>query len=756
MISQAHKSILFLSLFLMISYCLSGQNENAIFSVQKADLNKDVLEYSPLFLSGQWVYTQLENEGVIMYSLGSDVSTPITGFNLRKSNVTGFAKSNQGGLIAISYGDRKTNVPAKLMNNKIWFAYQDKTGFASKYFEFVLNSDQYSCTTPFISPDGTKLYFSSDMPGGYGGFDLYVCDYRGKEWSKPRNLGSKVNSEKDEVYPFLVDDLLFFSSNGHGASRMDIFIADMANDKGRMVINAGVPINSPADDYAMTFDNNTRTGYFLSDRDGVNGKAFKVTNDKKLVLINIKTNEDNSPISGAKLDLSRCRKNPMYANSKGSIILPVPPGEDCYAQVGKVGYNATTFILNYNDITGLKKSIDIFLSQEGVFYKGRVTDLEGNPAPEVELSIIDQATGELQYVYTDDNGYYSIALEPLSFYLIRSKSNYYNTKETKFSTQASVPANILGTIQLQSNGVKPPSIRQAASMDNVKVTEKTNGDGSGSVTDYVETGVAKKIESVKGEETTITEAQKMMDENDKKVRAEDPKISQEQNIQPSVISDSPVIISKPAEEKQNEVVRYAIQLAAISAGNNNIKGFEEQTAGRGQIFIVRENNLNKVRLGFFNSREDAAAVKEKLPEELRKGFIVEVSEKEYNQILQSFKSNSKNSTNETNHNLNAQTSNNDTKPTDNQPVVTTSTPTNIKIEYKVRLSTLQNVKLFDGSKVKKFGLIEEVKNGNLTTFYLSGFENKEEARQAFLEAKNAGFPRAQLIKVVNGEYSVEE
>ena len=107
------------------------------------------------------------------------------------------------------------------------------------------------------------------------------------------------------------------------------------------------------DDYSMTFDNNTRTGYFLSDRDGVNGKVFEVTNEKKLLLINIKSNDDKKAISGAKLDLSRCKKNPMYANSKGSIILPMSIGENCFVQIGKVGYNATTLMIDYNEVVGL-------------------------------------------------------------------------------------------------------------------------------------------------------------------------------------------------------------------------------------------------------------------------------------------------------------------------------------------------------------------------------------------------------------------
>ncbi|MFZ1846015.1 MAG: hypothetical protein WAU12_03850, partial [Saprospiraceae bacterium] len=64
-------------------------------------------------------------------------------------------------------------------------------------------------------------------------------------------------------------------------------------------------------------------------------------------------------------------------------------------------------------------------------------------------------------------------------------------------------------------------------------------------------------------------------------------------------------------------------------------------------------------------------------------------------------------------------------------------------------------KLFNGSKVKQYGLVEEVLTGNLVTFYLSGFENKEEAKEVIDNVKESGFPAAQIVKLMNGEYSID-
>lgn len=96
-------------------------------------------------------------------------------------------------------------------------------------------------------------------------------------------------------------------------------------------------------------------------------EKFSKSQMKKLLLINIKSNDDKKAISGAKLDLSRCKKNPMYANSKGSIILPMSIGENCFVQIGKVGYNATTLMIDYNEVVGLKRPL-IFTYLKKVYF----------------------------------------------------------------------------------------------------------------------------------------------------------------------------------------------------------------------------------------------------------------------------------------------------------------------------------------------------------------------------------------------------
>jgi len=137
-------------------------------------------------------------------------------------------------------------------------------------------SDAYMYGHPTLSEDGKTLIFSSNMPGGYGGHDLYVSRKQGGRWSKPENLGPKVNSGGDEMFPYLLDDkTLYFSSNGHaGFGALDIFVSINKKDRWRNPENLLPPINSGGDDFGICYDRDNpemSNGYFTSNRRGSQG-----------------------------------------------------------------------------------------------------------------------------------------------------------------------------------------------------------------------------------------------------------------------------------------------------------------------------------------------------------------------------------------------------------------------------------------------------------------------------------------------------
>ena len=151
-----------------------------------------------------------------------------------------------------------------------------ENGRWSKPNRLALNSHEYSCGHGSLTIDGSVMYFSSDMPGGFGGADLYrvTRDTKGV-WGKPVNLGPEINTEGNEMFPFVLSQkgLLFFASNGHvGLGGLDVFAVKMKDDTTfSKVKNLGVPVNSEKDDFALSTDSFGKVGYFSSNREGGKG-----------------------------------------------------------------------------------------------------------------------------------------------------------------------------------------------------------------------------------------------------------------------------------------------------------------------------------------------------------------------------------------------------------------------------------------------------------------------------------------------------
>lgn len=135
------------------------------------------------------------------------------------------------------------------------------------------SSKEYNVAHPAVSEDGQTLYFSSDMPGGFGGTDIWVTRYKDGKWLRPTNLGPLVNSEANEGYPFLASDsLLYFSSDrAEGFGGKDIFYARYRGGEWNYIRNAGYPLNSEADDFGYSMEPGSPYGYFVSNREGGEG-----------------------------------------------------------------------------------------------------------------------------------------------------------------------------------------------------------------------------------------------------------------------------------------------------------------------------------------------------------------------------------------------------------------------------------------------------------------------------------------------------
>ncbi len=143
-------------------------------------------------------------------------------------------------------------------DNKVW-----------KEFQPAETPAGYIMTHPCFSNNGKRIYFASDIPGGYGRSDIYYSDYSDGHWNKPVNLGSSINTPGNEMFPNITDDnnMLFFASDGHpGYGNLDIFSSAYKGVNWETPKNMRSPVNSIGNDFGFIFSTDAYHGYFVSNR----------------------------------------------------------------------------------------------------------------------------------------------------------------------------------------------------------------------------------------------------------------------------------------------------------------------------------------------------------------------------------------------------------------------------------------------------------------------------------------------------------
>ena len=190
------------------------------------------------------------------------------------------------------------------------------------------NSGNYAMIDPHWDSERQILIFSSDMPGGFGGLDLYAMNYLGnRKWSKPTNLGKNINSDNDERSPFVNDSKLYFSSNGHGGfGGYDVFFSNISPKGYDLPENMLFPINSSGDDLFFSIIKNPEeeTAFVSSNRTG-NDDIFKIafrnksTQDLEVRLFD---KEYNTPLSNVEIKLfDGNQTNDFETDNSGEFML---------------------------------------------------------------------------------------------------------------------------------------------------------------------------------------------------------------------------------------------------------------------------------------------------------------------------------------------------------------------------------------------------------------------------------------------------
>ena len=192
--------------------------------------------------------------------------------------------------------------------------------------ELPFNDNVYSTGHPALSPDDKKLYFVSDREGGFGQTDIYEVDIlENNKYSTPKNLGPKVNTAQREMFPFVSkDSTLYFSSDGQlNLGLLDIFKSNILKDENAEPENLGAPYNSGYDDFAFFMNDESKTGYFSSNRPGGQGNddiySFNAEPCKQKIEGIARNSKNQEILAGVEVKL---------INKAGKIIETVTTADD--------------------------------------------------------------------------------------------------------------------------------------------------------------------------------------------------------------------------------------------------------------------------------------------------------------------------------------------------------------------------------------------------------------------------------------------
>lgn len=210
--------------------------------------------------------------------------------------------------------------------------------------KFEITADTLSSYAhPAVSPDGVWLYFTSDMPGGQGGRDIWRINLRERVGSL-ENMGEWINTPGDEMFPYVrSDSVLYFASNGHpGYGGLDIFRAELTKSGGWSVTNMGTPVNSPADDFGITFGEG-ESGFFSSNRGDNRGYdhiySF-VLPELKIQISGWVLDKDEEPVPNAVIRIvgDDGSNQKQVACDDGSFSFPLDRGVSYVMLAGAKGY----------------------------------------------------------------------------------------------------------------------------------------------------------------------------------------------------------------------------------------------------------------------------------------------------------------------------------------------------------------------------------------------------------------------------------
>ena len=277
------------------------------------------------FLNRNYAWTGQYFTDLIAIGDTVDISTDKLWKEVKRTNPhdgpISFSKDNKIAILTVNQNeiDQVGGIKFSRLELKI---YREKNGEWSEEV-FPYNNKTYSVGHGVLDQQG-NLYFASDKPGGLGGVDIYKSSYVNGSWSEPVNLGSNVNTVRDEVFPFVSNNgTLYFSSNGWpGNGGLDVFYQDDQNSNSKHI---GNPINTNADDFGIYVDENTGRGFLASNRNAFKDEIYTISKPVYKIEAEITLSTcDNKPLAKQTILVKNLKTNvedKLTTDDKGKILI---------------------------------------------------------------------------------------------------------------------------------------------------------------------------------------------------------------------------------------------------------------------------------------------------------------------------------------------------------------------------------------------------------------------------------------------------
>ncbi len=368
-------------------------------------------------------------------------SEPVKAYaqNIPNTTITAVSYTKDGNTVVFSARENNVSTKKKVAkeNDKLYMA----ANLGANFLKPVLlpfNVDGYNLKNPSVSSDGNVIYFSSNMPGGFGGYDIWKSTLENGKWSKPVNLGNLLNTKNDEINPFIVQDktdkLLYFSSNREGGfGGYDIYLAKNIDNIWQEVEMQPAPINSAGDDISIIYDNDIRTGYVSSDRLGGKGgfDIYRFIPFNLKLIINVKDSATGQPIDYAYTQLSEngVKVADGVSGETGQAIYQVGKNKTFAVNISKDNYKPASIKINTNGKGSGDSSVaDVFLKQDEkfsilkgatnnlslenyIFFTGHIIDASTNkPARTAKMRMVNYTTKKVREIDLDQDGKFEIKL----------------------------------------------------------------------------------------------------------------------------------------------------------------------------------------------------------------------------------------------------------------------------------------------------------------------------------------------------------